>query len=111
MRTKSDHWQKTIQAHIKSGLSAAAFCRQRKINIYQFRWWQRRFRKDETKSLKTKPGDFLRLMPDSEPQRDRKSGIQLYFPNGIRVEIEPGFDPAALRNVMAAIQVDQANPL
>lgn len=111
MRTKSDHWQKIIQAHTKSGLSAAAFCRKKKINIYQFRWWQRRFRKDELKASKPGAGDFLRLMPDSELRLDRPAGIHLCLPNGIRILVEPGFDPATLRNVIATIQSTRGNPL
>jgi len=111
MRTKSDHWQKIIQAHTKSGLSAAAFCRQREINIYQFRWWQRRFRRDEGLSPKVKPDDFLRLRPDPELRRDRPAGIHLCLPNGIRILVEPGFDPVTLRNVVAAIQSARGNPL
>ena len=111
MQTKRDHWRKMVQAHATSGLSAAAFCRKKKINIYQFRWWQRRCRKDELKASKPGAGDFLKLLPDPEPQLVRKSGLRLCFDNGIRVEIEPGFDPATLRNVMAAIQSTQGNPL
>jgi hypothetical protein len=111
MQQKSDHWRKVIQAYIRSGQSGAAFCRHGKINIYQFRWWQRRFRKDEAKSLQPKPGNFLRLIPDAEPQPDHKSDIRLYLPNGIRIEVGPGCDPGVLRNVIAAIQSNAYNSL
>jgi len=44
------HWRAVVRKHATNGLSAAAFCREQDLNIHQFRWWQRRFRKENSRS-------------------------------------------------------------
>jgi hypothetical protein len=92
-----NHWRAFIRKHATSGLSAAAFCREQDINIHQFRWWQRRFRKDNSQS---KESGFFQLVPLSKPQH---SGIRIRLNNGVVIEVEQGFNPHTLRGVIDAI--------
>ena len=85
------HWRAVITKHATSGLSAAAFCREHDISIHQFRWWQRRFRKDNSQS---KESGFFQLVPLSKSQH---SGIRIrlnnevfiVMPNHVHVVLTP----------------------
>ena len=91
------HWRGVIAKHAESGLSAAAFCREQDLNVHQFRWWQRRFKNENSQS---KGAGFLQLVPFSKSQH---SGIRIYLNNGVFIEVEQGFDPLILRGVIEAI--------
>ena len=91
------HWRGLIANHTASSLSAAAFCREHSLNIHQFRWWQRRFRKDNSQS---KESGFFQLVPFSKSQL---SGIRIHLNNGVFIEVEQGFNPHTLRGVIEAI--------
>lgn len=91
------YWQKMIEKHAASGLSAAAFCRKQNLSIHQFHWWRRRFRK---KDAQGKASGFLKLLPISISQQ---SGIHIRLNEGVFIEVDPGFDPHTLRRVIEAI--------
>jgi hypothetical protein len=101
---KVKHWRAVITKHAESGQSAAAFCRERHINIHQFRWWQRRFRKEVSHG---NDAGFLKLVPLSQPE---SSGIRLRLKDGISIEVEKGFDPHTLRSVIEAIHGGDVMP-
>ena len=91
------HWRALIKKHATSGLSAAAFCREHDINIHQFRWWQSRFKKENSQG---KESGFLQLVPFSKSQH---SGIRIRLHDEVFIEVEQGFDPHTLRGVIEAI--------
>ena len=94
---KITQWRGLIAKHLASGLSAAAFCREHSLNIHQFRWWQRRFKEENSQS---KGAGFRQLVPFS---KSRHSGIRIHLNNGVFIEVEQGFDPLTLRGVIEAI--------
>jgi len=91
------YWRAIIRKHATSGLSAAAFCREHDLNIHQFRWWRRRFKKDNSQG---KGSGFLQLVPFSKSQN---SGIRIRLTDGVLIEVEQGFHPPTLRGVIEAI--------
>jgi hypothetical protein len=101
---KAKHWRAVMTKHAESGQSAAAFCRERHINIHQFRWWQRRFGKEASHGHEA---GFLKLVPFSQP---RGSGIRLQLKDGISIEVDQGFDPHTLLGVIEAIQGGDGTP-
>jgi hypothetical protein len=98
------HWQAVIRKQAASGLSAAAFCREHHIPIQQFYWWQRRFKKENSKDNRC---GFLQLVPFS---KSRHSGICIRLNNGVFIEVEQGFDPVTLRGVIATICGGEMTP-
>jgi len=88
------HWRQVIEKSGSCGLNAAAFCREQKISYHQFHWWRRRFKRKDSQD---KESGFLQLVPFSKGQG---SGIRLRFHNGLSVEVDQGFDPYTLRNVI-----------
>ena len=91
------HWRTVMGKHASSGLSAAAFCREHNISIHQFRWWRRRFKKENSKD---NGSGFLQLVPFSKSQH---SGIRIRLNNEMSIEVDQGFDPLTLRGVIEAI--------
>ena len=102
---KITQWRGLIAKHLASGLSAAAFCREHSLNIHQFRWWQRRFKKEN--DSQDKRAGFLQLVPFSKSQH---SGIRIHLRNGVFIEVEQGFDPLTLRGVIEAICSGESAP-
>jgi len=47
---KARHWQEVLRAQEASGLSQAAFCRERGIKAGTLAWWKRQLRRDERAS-------------------------------------------------------------
>ena len=41
---RREHWREVLRRWQSSGLSQAAFCRQRKIPVWRFTWWKKRLR-------------------------------------------------------------------
>lgn len=91
------HWRAIIRKQATSGLSAAAFCREHDINIHNFHWWRRRFKKEDSQG---KGSGFFQLVPFS---KSRHSGIRIRFGEGLWIEVEQGFDPLTLRGVIESI--------
>ena len=75
-RTRRDQakWQKLIDQQSSSGLSAAAFCRDRNIGYPSFMAWRKRLLASESEqALQLTPSRFIELTPayrasDAEPQ-------------------------------------------
>ena len=98
------HWRAVVGKQTTSGMSAAAFCREHHIRFHQFYWWQRRFKRENSKD---KRSGFLQLVPFSKSQR---SGICIRLNNGVFIEVEQGFDPLTLRSVIATIGGGETTP-
>ena len=98
------YWQGIIDEYRSSGLSGAAFCRERNINPGRFYHWRRRLQED---CLQEDRG-FLELVPCSS-QGDTRS-IHIHLTNGIAIEVSRGFpawladrDPVTLRGVIETV--------
>lgn len=92
---RASNWQKFVQEQAESGLNAASFCKDRRINPQRFYFWRRRFKgdPDATKG----PGAFLELVPSS---KDHGSGIRIRVAERFSIELERHFDPRTLRDAI-----------
>jgi hypothetical protein len=54
---KQRHWQRTIGAAARSGMSIREFCRQRQVKEIQFYWWQRKLKVDQQERKLSPGGD------------------------------------------------------
>lgn len=91
------HWQGLVQEQVRSGMSAAAFCKGNQLNLHCFYSWRRRF-KDESDAKVT--GAFLELVPSCKIQ---DSGIRIRLGERLSVELDRGFDPRTLRTAIDAL--------
>jgi len=91
-------WRAVVAEQVESGLSASAFCRERRIKISLFYRWRRRLRSAEDKS---RSSGFLELARDTAPLTG--SGIRIHLGNGLSIELERVFDPLSLRAAIEAL--------
>ena len=92
-------WRKLVEQQAESGMNAAAFCRENQINLHRFYTWRRRFRNQL--SRQTNEGGFFQLVP----YRNQTPGpIRIRLKNAVLIEVERGFDPTTLREVIETVQ-------
>jgi hypothetical protein len=94
---RTAYWHGLVDEQAQSGLTVAAFCRERHLKVEQFYRWRRRFRPQPAQVV---TGGFLQLIPSS---KQSSSGIRLHLRNGLWIELEKGFDPHTLRTAIEAL--------
>ena len=88
------NWRSLVDKHTESGMSGAAFCKQERINPQRFYFWRRRFDCDSPNN------GFIRLVPTSKAT---PSGIRIVLDHGMCIEVDRGFDPLTLKEVIHAL--------
>jgi hypothetical protein len=104
---KARQWQKTIREAARSGLSVREFCRQRKLNVGQFYWWQHRLKAARPTQARRKSGaggDAASFALVSDDRGVLEAGIELVLNDGRRLRIRQGVDEETLRAVLAAVE-------
>ena len=91
-------WRDIINEQAKSGINGAVFCREHNLSIPQFRWWRRRFKKENMQNSKSR---FMRLVP---VPNHHQSGIRICLRDSLSIEVDPGFDPLVLKSVIETIE-------
>lgn len=91
-------WQRLVKEHARSSLSVTDFCRDHQINCQRFYLWRQRFKSQSTASV---TGAFLELVPSS---KKGESGIRLRVDQRISIELDCGFDPSTLRQVISVVK-------
>lgn len=89
---KREHWQGVIDAWEESGMSKAAFCRERQIPAWKFYYWYRQLVVAEPAAA---TAGFAEVTEVSG------SGVRLHLGCGLQLEVEPGFDAVTLKQVLA----------
>jgi len=95
--TKSRDWEQKIQKQKQSGLSVSRWCQENQVPYNTFVYWKRRF----VRVAPLERQSFVELAENSS-----KSGIQLEC-DGIRVNIEKGFDSSTLARCLQALRSSQ----
>lgn len=95
-------WRTLISEQQQSGQSAAVFCRDRGLRVWQFYEWKKRARDSE-------PAKFVevRFAAPAEPEptlQVRSSSIELRLNRGRSLVVEPGFDAGHLRALLAVLE-------
>ena len=92
------YWQRLVKEQAQSNLSVGDFCRDHQINPQRFYLWRQRFN-SQSPALGT--GGFLELVPSS---KNKESGIRLKVDQGLSFELDCGFDPSTLRQVISLLK-------
>ena len=104
---KARQWQKTIREAARSGLSVREFCRQRKLKVGQFYWWQHRLKVTQPARARRKPGaggDAASFALVSDEPGAIDAGLELVLNDGRRLRIGKGVDEETLRAVLASVE-------
>ena len=93
-------WEALVAEQAGSGLSVAAFCRERGVPASQLFAWKRRLRPAAVES-------FVEVQVVGSGARRETAGncaIEIRLESGRRVFVEPGFEAAHLRAVLAVLE-------
>ncbi|GIM48395.1 hypothetical protein DNHGIG_39440 [Collibacillus ludicampi] len=93
-------WEVRIAAFRASGQSASAWCRAHQLKLHQFRYW---LRKIEHKEAAVTPSSKW-ISVEVDGQTDKSRNTLLVRVGQATVEIQSGFDPALLANVVRTLQ-------
>lgn len=111
---REKHWRRVVARHQQSGLSRSAFCRRDKVPEGALSWWTRELkRRDQSgrsapgkpqPQRRSRPSAFVpvRVIQASPPSGT--SALEVVTPGGHVVRLQPDFDPALLRKVLAALE-------
>jgi hypothetical protein len=91
MSDQKQQWSDKISDWRDSGLSMAAWCREHDESYYRFTYWRKRL---EPKAQES--GRFIELSWQA-------ASLNLEC-NGFSLQIEAGFDPVLLRDVLAVLK-------
>jgi hypothetical protein len=103
-KTKERHWRRLLREREHSGESVNGFCRQRRIPVHQFYWWQRQLRmRDADVQPSSDHSDFVPVrVPVNWPT------MEVVHPGGCVVRISAGIDPQSLQAVLQALNMAEA---
>ena len=101
------YWRRVLEDHRSSGLSIAAFCRERGLSQASFYSWRHKIAASpaEHGSTENRSGSpsssrplFVSVPLTDSVRQGEPFGVQLR--NGIRVSVPPQFDETALANLL-----------
>lgn len=101
LRQKRDYWKRHIESWQGSSLTQTEYCQQHNLKNHQFVYWKKRFVQTET-GVKFVPLNLGSLMSKRPSQSD--SSVRLVFDHGLKVEVDPGFNPQLLRQIIMTLK-------
>lgn len=101
---RREHWREVLRRWELSGLSQAAFCRQRKIPIWRFTWWKKRLSEERP----TASGLFIPVRVAPSPASSAE--LELTLRGGRLLRFGADVPPARLAEIVAAVEACPASP-
>ena len=94
---KSEYWQQHIKGFKESGQTRTAYCRQNNLRLTTFDYWRRKLREP------TGPIKLVQVPNPSRMQKD-SAGIRLIVNHHYVIEVEDGFCPSTLSQLLKVVQ-------
>lgn len=94
-------WQRRVARWRASGVSMAAYCRRHGLSYWLFVRWRQRLERTVT------PASPLTLIPVVAPTPSG-GAITIRLPDGIGIEVKPGFDAGVLSALIRALRVSSS---
>lgn len=111
---REEHWRRVLARQQQSELSRLAFCRREGINENAFTWWAQELRRRDQsqqpgngKTSRRKRAQRAAFVPVHVIQASPRNGfsvLEVVTRSGHVVRVQPDFDPATLRKVIAALE-------
>lgn len=110
---REEHWRRVLARQEQSGLTRAAFSRREGVSESALSWWARelsersqarRPTRQARRPRRTQRPAFLPVRVIQAVPRPGASALEVVTRGGHIVRVQPDFDPALLRRVMAALE-------
>src|SRR5262249_18477025 len=101
-----EHWRLLIDQWRRSGLSVRAFCDRHDLALPSFYAWRRRLQQGQPSAQGARGPQAVTFLPvhiQPEPT-DHRPPLELVLAGGRCLRIPPGFDPNALRALLAVLE-------
>ena len=97
----AQEWRERLEDFADSEMTVAAWCDFNRVSPYQYYYWRRRLKADETD--KAVNGRWMTLSVVDTPPAPAASGGLTIRIAGAEIEVTEGFDPNRLRAVVSAL--------
>ena len=101
-RETPEHWRQHVEAFSYSGLTRNAYCQKNGIRVYQLDYWRKKFKNSNPSAIANDRKEWVPLQICEERPANKSTGIQLRI-DRFTVEIEPGFNPELLSQVLRIV--------
>jgi hypothetical protein len=102
-KRKRDYWSSHIERWQESGLSQSDYCRENDLKDHQFVYWKKRIIQAEETAVR-----FVSLnldpLTNKQPLQGPGCTLRLVVSNGLKIEVEAGFDPNLLKQLIIALR-------
>lgn len=78
-------WRRRVARQEASGLTVAAFCRQERVSVSLWKYWQRKIERESPVACGARP--LLPAMPFAAVEIIPRRSVFLRFPGGVTMEI------------------------
>jgi transposase len=102
---KEQHWRQLLERWQHSGLPVRVFCRRHRLAEPTFYAWRRILaQRPSPGTADNEPLTFVPLDIRHDTPPPPAPALEVVLGNGRRLRILPGFDPAALRHLLAVLE-------
>lgn len=101
--TRAEHrlqMENRITAFNNSGQSLSAWCRDHEVSYYQMQYWLKKNRNGKTAKTHSTP-NWMSVEVNERKQHQPCLPVKI---GSVTVEVEPGFDPSLLADVVRALK-------
>ncbi len=112
--TKERYWRDVLRRQRRSGQTVRAFCEEHDLSQASFHAWQRTIAQRDLQSVNTPVDAGRAQLPAFVPLRvtatpvaatsSTTSALEVVVGPGRLIRVSPGFDPAALRSLLAVLE-------
>lgn len=107
MTERASYWSSLVKAWGESGLSQAAFCRERGVQVGTFAWWKRQLRRaqgDGAKPRKQSARSAKRFVEVRLARTCSMPAYEVVLARGRSIRVSSGFDPQTLSRLIATVE-------
>jgi len=98
---KLRYWKDQLEKWKGSGLTQAQYCRENNLRVHRFLYWRKRILPEKPPQVSLVELPIQRAV--SEPLPPHGVAISLVVDGHYRIEIDKGFDPATLDQVIRIV--------